>query len=190
MPVVEHTDERTGPWKPTQVIITDSARSEILEEARRWQNEIGENHRTFIHDKDRQLAGRVGEEVFRRVFGGEDIDNVGFDVLYDGMKVEVKTLNRSVRPKPNYNAIVKKNRKRESECDLFYFISTLGPKVDTPYSMVWLCGYITPDEFDRQAEYWKKGEVDPENGFTNRHNCYKMDYGDLRRRDVPNTIEL
>lgn len=188
MPVVEHTDEAPDRAKPTPVNITDETRERFLEEAREWSEEVEEISWGAMDEDGNRTAGKFGELVFREVFGGTIDDEYDYDISYLDMRVDVKTEQVTVVPKWHFNAKIPDSKMRQ-DCDLYYWIAVYGADADEPFSKAWLCGYRQPDEFFEEATLKKRGEPDG-NGFVFSVDTWRVNYSELRRRDVPEEITI
>ena len=178
---------------PTEVFVTPETREKFREAADKWADELGDLHTAMKRNDESKSAGRFGELVFTEVFGGEIQDDYEYDIEYLDMKVEVKTAIRTVAPKPHYNANIS-DYSMGQDCDVYYFMSVLMGDVDEPYSKIWLCGYITPDEYKEKATFHKEGDVDPESpsgySFKFKADCYTLKYRELKRRDIEGSLEI
>lgn len=106
--------------------------------------------------KQEAYTGLLGEFAVHQIFKGyivwrDDFDG-GFDFEHKGMKIDVKTMGRTVDPKPDFvnNFIAyQKNLK----ADAFIFCS-LNKKT----SELTICGWITKDDLLETADKFKKGD--------------------------------
>ena len=104
----------------------------------------------------KQFIGVVSENVVRKHLGYPPLIPNGFDGGYDiewnGYKVDIKSIERRVNPKLDYvNNFV--DAQRNHQADAFMFCS-----VNTRTKNLWVCGWITKKEFIEQATLYKKGE--------------------------------
>jgi len=187
MPVVEHTDPDPDRKSPTLVNITDATRERFLERARKWSEEVKDISWDSLNEDGNRIAGKYGELIFHEVFGGTIDDDYEYDILLDGMKIDVKTSQISVTPLWHYNAVVPADKYRQ-DCDLYYWVSLYGVDSDDPFGKAWLCGYMEPDEFFEKASFTKQG--DRLGAIPSPVNMYSVFYSQLRRRDVPEEIEI
>jgi len=69
------------------------------------------------------VVAYIGEEVVKRVLGGEIEDTYDYDVVYgNNIKVDVKTKERTVPPKEHYNCTVADFNTKQ-ECNEYAFVS-------------------------------------------------------------------
>lgn len=119
------------------------------------------------------IVAYIGEEVVRRVLDGKIEDTYDYDVIYgDSIKVDVKTKERTVPPKPSYNCTVADFNTRQ-KCDEYAFVSVLDD-----HSAAWYLGKMSKEDFYREAKFHKKGELDPDSppsrDFFFRADCYNI----------------
>jgi hypothetical protein len=119
------------------------------------EHNLGERH-SFNGSKEDQYLGLLGEYMtalilqlpveFKPGFDG------GYDLLYNGYKIDVKTMGRTVDPKPHYvNNFL--GYQEKLECDLLMFCS-----INKKTSVYTLCGWIFKTEFLEVADYFPIGE--------------------------------
>ena len=101
--------------------------------------------------------GYYGEEIVKEYFGQVYHDNKSeYDLAYRLNKLEVKAVNASARPEPDFEASVNaaKGIDRKQACDYFVFT-----RIKNDYSLGWIVGYIERDLFFKIAIYRGVGEV-------------------------------
>lgn len=173
-------------YYPTVVRLSDSKRNQLVSQADQWADELG-SLRGSIEDGDGNTAGRFGELLFTEVHGGEIIGDYDYDIVYNGLTVDVKTKRRTVPAKPSYEASIA-DFNPDQDCDLYYFVSV---RTNTEYTVADLMGYIAPETYHSQATFHEQGDRDPDNGFTFSADCYNLEYSELKRDpDLPREIEL
>jgi len=119
------------------------------------------------------VVAYIGEEVVKRVLHGKIEDTYDYDVTYgDGTKVDVKTKERTVPPRENYNCTVADFNTKQ-ECDEYAFVSVLND-----HSTAWYLGKISKKDFYKEAKFYKEGDLDPDSppnaGFYFRADCYNI----------------
>ena len=105
-----------------------------------------------IRKGEGSLVAYIGEEVVKNVLNGEIKDTYDYDIVYQNMKVDVKTKERTVAPKPHYA-----------------FVSVLNTLQEA-----WYLGKISKPDFYKKAVFHRKGEIDPANNFTFKADCYNI----------------
>lgn len=187
MPVVEHTEPDPDRDFPVPVNIRDDTRERLLERARKWSEEVKDISWESLNEDGNRIAGKYGELVFHEVFGGTIEDDYDYDILYDGMKVDVKTSQRTA-PAVWHNRAVIPAEKYEQDCDVYYWISVFGVDSEDPFGKAWLCGWMEPEEFFEKCRFTKKGDV---LGVTKMPvNMYSLFYNELKHRRLPEEIEI
>ena len=125
-----------------------------------------------IRKGEGSLVAYIGEEVAKAVLGGEIEDTYDYDLRYGSKTVDVKTKERTVQPRPNYNCTVADFNTRQ-KCDEYAFVSVLS---DLTYA--WFLGKIEKKGFYEQASFYKEGELDPDSpptkNFYFRADCYNI----------------
>ena len=115
----------------------------------------------------------IGEAVVKRVLNGEIEDTYDYDVMYgDSIKVDVKTKERTVPPRENYNCTVADFNTKQ-KCDEYAFVSVLND-----HSTAWYLGKISKEDFYKEAKFYEEGELDPDSppskDFYFKADCYNI----------------
>ena len=127
--------------------------------------------------ESRKPVGAIGETVLIDYLNGKEVevidnregqDATKYDLLVNGKKVEVKTKDRTVAPKPYYECSVA-DFNTEQDCDEYAFVSVLNNMKEA-----WYLGKISKSDFYKAAVFHKKGEVDPANDFTFKADCFNI----------------
>jgi hypothetical protein len=106
--------------------------------------------------KQQELTGLIGQCIIAQelglplVEGGQGFDG-GFDLVYNGLKVDVKTMGRSVDVQPDYVNHFYARQKRFN-ADAYVFCSYNKNKNELT-----ICGWITKDAFFKKAKFYPKG---------------------------------
>ena len=116
----------------------------------------------------------------------EGSEKYNYDLIKDGLKIDVKTKRRTVDPRPSYAVSIAETSKHQ-ETDTYAFISITfrekrGKGCGATYhglTSIWLCGFMPKKEYFEQAEFWKKGDVDPSNGFRVHADMYNLPMSSL-----------
>jgi hypothetical protein len=114
------------------------------------------------------LVAYIGEEVAKNVLNGEIKDTYDYDIVYQDVKVDVKTKERTVAPKAYYECSVADFNTKQN-CDEYAFVSVLNTLKEA-----WYLGKISKPDFYKQAVFHHKGEIDPANNFTFKADCYNI----------------
>ena len=119
-------------------------------------NNIG-NRGKADGNKSEQYVGLLGETVVKNYLGVDNTFSSGFDGGYDlhynGMKIDVKTMGRTVNPKPYYvnNFIAYQS---DFKCDAYIFCS-----INKKTSELTICGWVTKDELLDLACLYEEGAI-------------------------------
>jgi hypothetical protein len=119
------------------------------------------------------LVAYIGEEIAKTVLKGEIKDTYDYDIVYQNVRVDVKTKERTVAPKPYYECSVADFNTRQN-CDEYAFVSVLDTLKEA-----WYLGKISKLDFYKKAIFHRKGEVDPANNFTFKADCYNIPISSL-----------
>ena len=114
------------------------------------------------------LVAYIGEEVVKSVLCGEIKDTYDYDIVYQNIKVDVKTKERTVPPRPHYECSVADFNTKQN-CDEYAFVSVLDTLKEA-----WYLGKISKPDFYKKAGFHRKGEVDRANNFTFKADCYNI----------------
>ena len=119
------------------------------------------------------VVAYIGKEVVKKVLEGEIKETYDYDVVYgDNVKVDVKTKERTVPPREHYNCPVADFNTKQ-ECDEYAFVSVLND-----HSTAWYLGKISKKDFYKEANFYKKGELDPDSppskDFFFKADCYNI----------------
>jgi len=138
------------------------------------------------------LAGYLAEIALTKYLGCKNIscdkgrDKYDYDLIKDGRKIDVKTKRRTVDPKPFFEVSIAGTSKHQ-KTDTYAFISItfkekrgMGSKAQYyGVESIWLCGFMSKEDYFDKAIFWKKGAVDPSNGFKVHADMYNMPISSL-----------
>jgi hypothetical protein len=127
-----------------------------------------------ITQGDGSIAGFVGEYITADILDGEVMDTYDYDILlrnYD--TVDVKTKRVSSAPKDYYSCSVA-NFNTKQKCTYYAFTRVLND-----ISKAWYLGKISRERFYDIATFHKMGDIDPDNSFIFRADCYNIPIREL-----------
>lgn len=166
----------------------------MIEEAQEWADNLGAIKNSITKGKG-NYVGRLGELALAKHIGaGEAQDQSGYDLVFKGKKIEVKTKRRAVPPRESYLVNIAETSKhqmfRVGRPDVYAFLSAQfeSQKAGQYKNLqkLWLCGYKSPKDFFNQATFYSKGDKDPDMPlYKFSASCYVM-----RIRDLDNVIQL
>jgi hypothetical protein len=135
------------------------------------------NRRTANGTKPQQLTGIVGQSVVMNIFnqgfikGNEGFDK-GIDILYNNLKIDVKTMGRTTDVSSNYtNNFLKLQDYFETE--IYIFCSYHKTKQE-----ITLCGWIGKEDFVNKRKFYPKGSTRKrfdQSTFTTFADLYEID---------------
>ena len=126
-------------------------------------------------------VGALGEIIVwdRYASVTEYVGDYNYDMIIKNVKVDVKTKLQNMAPQPFHRAnIFAFNTKQK--CDYYCFVAIL-----TDLSIGWIIGWKGKDEFFKEAEFHKKGEVDLKGSdptWTFKGDCYCLDNSQLENK--------
>ena len=127
---------------------------------------------------DGNVAGSLGEQAVCMALDAIPADTHSYDVIWNGLRVEVKTKQRTRIPLNWWPASIAATSVHQKDgCDLYIFTTVLYPDglEDAP-SRVYLCGQISPAIFWDKAQFIRKGEAESFNGFRAHADMYNLPY--------------
>lgn len=125
------------------------------------------------------VAGILGELAVLRYFGylnARRNNTYNHDLIIKGFRFDVKTKRRKVDPQPHHCGTIPSYSDQSCHAYIFTSVCYVG---DNP-SHVHLCGWVGKDRFKKEAINYKKGDVNPENGWVCSMDCYCMDYSKMK----------
>jgi hypothetical protein len=131
-------------------------------------------YKNSIRGGEGNTVGYIGEWAVSEVLGGSRVNTPDYDILWDGKRIEVKTKERNVPPRGDFNASIPAFNTKQ-KCDFYAFVSVLSNGKGA-----WYLGKIGRGDFYSKATFSKKGEPDGSNkNFKFRADCYNMPYSEL-----------
>lgn len=120
------------------------------------RNNLG-NRGAFDGSPEQQYTGMLGENMLRISMGLLPSWSIGFDgghdLVINRVKVDVKTMGRSVDPKPDYvNNFV--GYQKSLDTDMFVFCS-----INKTTNTFWICGMAAKQDFLKSASFFPKGSI-------------------------------
>lgn len=117
-----------------------------------------------------RLTGCIGEEVIVKIYGGIISPTYEYDViLNNGVFGEVKTKNRTVDYyREGFECTVAKANTKQ-KCQIYMFAS-----INLDLKIGWAVGHIPKEDFFPKSRELKKGEIDGDNNFKVRADCFNI----------------
>lgn len=148
---------------------------EILDRARQKAEDMGEL-KNSIRKGSGNVVGFLGElmvEEYLKQHGAIEDNTYNYDISFENIKLEIKTKERRGSPKPEYDcSIAKYNTKQQ--CDWYFFVS-----IDNNHNYAWLLGAEKKADYFAKAREYKKGDIDPSNGFVFKADCFNVAISEL-----------
>lgn len=143
-----------------------------IQKAKTLANELG-TLRNSITAGDGNLAGFVGEVVMAEVLDARHANTYDSDLLWNDISIDVKTKRTTVAPKDYYECSIAAYNTKQN-CDLYAFC-----RVNANMDTLWFLGMIPKETYFQKARFLKKGQVDGDNNFVVRADCYNMEIKDI-----------
>ncbi len=120
------------------------------------ENNFGQRGKDDGSPKE-QFIGILSENMVRQYLGHKLIEPKGFDggydIMYNDLRTDIKSMNRTVDPKPFYiNNVFDVQLKHKSEAYIFTSLNTQKKNLS-------ICGWVTKEQFKNRAAFYPKGTV-------------------------------
>ena len=149
-------------------MIEVSITKEQIAIAKLLSDELGSLNNS-ITSGEGNLAGFVGEVVVAEITGSKHANTYDYDlVLPTGKTIDVKTKRTNYPPKENYDCSVAAFNTKQ-KCDYYAFV-----RVKNDFSKAWILGFYNKKDYFTDAKFYRKGDFDPDNGFTFKADCYNI----------------
>ena len=153
-----------------EVVVT----ADMLVEARDKAAEMGKL-RNSITSGAGNIAGFIGEAIAQQVLGGTLTNTYDYDlVLDDGIKVDVKTKQTSVKPLETYDCSIA-NLNTKQQCDYYAFV-----RVKNDFTVGWYLGVYPKEQYMLDSVFMKRGNIDPSNGYVVKSDCWNLPIHQLK----------
>lgn len=149
--------------------------SEMLEKAKLLQDENTVDTKNTLMRDVGGLIGNIGEVVFHTVFPKSCRANTfHYDFIWNRETIDIKTKTCTSIPKFEYDNSIFKYQKQN--CDKYVFI-----RITQDYKKAWIVGMISKENFYKEANLMKKGEIDPRNNFKFLADKYNLPISKLKQ---------
>jgi len=158
----------------TTINITSSMRDKASEKSK----EMGVLKHSIAKGKG-NMYGFLGESLFKQYaspfYKVETHNTYDYDfLLNDDVRIDVKTKSTSVIPRGAYDCSVAAYNTKQ-KCDAYVFC-----RVMHSFDMGFILGGLMKEEFFDKAQFWKKGKIDPSNGYQVKADCYNIKIDQLQ----------
>jgi len=130
-------------------------------------------------NKKEQLIGIIAENTVKNYLGLELLNpkgyDEGFDLIYNGMLTDIKSMSRNVYPKYYYvNNLFDVQLKHKAEAFIF-------TSLNIKEKVLSICGWITKKEFKKKAIFYSKGtqRIRGKENFKLRSDNWEIENKDL-----------
>ena len=158
-----------------KLIEIDSISKTLIEKALQRAKDLPKLKGTFTKNQAGAPVGYVGQMIFAEYVKGDDVDAFNFDVVKNGIRYEVKSKNCTSKPMGNFICSVA-NANAKQKCDYYVFV-----RVMKDFSKAWILGQKSPEDFKKEAMFWKKGQLDPtdDRGYIVKTDSYNLETSKL-----------
>lgn len=145
---------------------------QMIDDAKQRAKNMGILKNSISHGKG-TVAGFIGEVAVANYLGVPLCNTYDYDLIYNDLKIDVKTKHCSVTPLPHYDCSVAAYNTRQ-QCDVYIFVRVL-----MDYKKGWILGGISKEDYFKSSRFMKQGTVDSSNGFMVKADCYNLEIGKL-----------
>ena len=114
------------------------------------------------------VVGAIGEVIVADSIKAKETNTYDYDLTKKGLRIDVKTKRCNTRPMPNYDCSVALHGTKQ-DCDAYVFVRIL-----TDLTKAWILGGISKQSFYKEATLYRKGDIDSNNGFVFKADCYNL----------------
>tara|TARA_R100000008_G_C3573567_1_gene163766 strand:- start:1236 stop:1715 length:480 start_codon:yes stop_codon:yes gene_type:complete len=123
------------------------------------------------------IAGFLGEEIANKIIKGDINNTYDYDIIKNGVTYDVKTKRCTSEPKEYYECSVAAFNTRQ-KCDHYVFVRV--ENVKGKWGRAWILGSYEKDKYFKDARFLKKGQIDGNNNFRVKADCYNIAIKDLK----------
>jgi hypothetical protein len=153
----------------------------MVEKAKEKAEELGVL-RNSITSGEGNLAGFLGEYIASLIMGAEWKNTRDYDIVLDGIKIDVKTKRCTSPPKPYFECSIA-DFNTSQRCDKYVFV-----RVMKDLSKAWILGEMGKDEYYQAAVFVEKGQLDPSNGWRCQADCWNVPISQLNEVAQAQTV--
>lgn len=158
-----------------ELLITEK----MLANAKKLASEMGQLNNSITKGEG-NIVGFLGEEVALVVLSErgnkcQRCNTYDYDIIANSKKVDVKTKLTSVPPKEYYSCSVASFNTKQ-KCDYYAFV-----RINKNMDKAWWCGLYKKEDYYKDAIFMKKGQLDPDNNFVVKADCYNLPISRLKK---------
>lgn len=148
-------------------------KSHHIKKAKKLAEDLGTLNNSITSGQG-NLAGFVGEVVVAEILEAKHTNTYDSDLTwFNNITIDVKTKRTAVTPKDYYECSIAAYNTRQ-KCDLYAFC-----RVNANMDTLWFLGMIPKETYFKNARFLKKGDVDGDNNFVVKADCYNMEIKDI-----------
>lgn len=121
------------------------------------------------------LSGIIGEMIIAEHLDVKRNSTKDYDLIKDGIKIEVKTKQTSVVPEPHYNCSIFRSSKHQ-KWDRVYFV-----RITYNHKKAYILGWMNYKDFYKQAKFIRRGEL-MDGNMKAFADCYNIEIKNLKTR--------
>jgi len=149
---------------------------ELIERAKKKTATVGVLQGS-ITGSSSHVVGAIGELIVADITGATEANTHNYDLILNGKRIDVKTKRCNTRPRDYYDCSVAAHGSKQ-DCDSYVFVRI---KIDG--TKAWVLGEIDKRDFYENATHYRRGDVDPDNGFVFKADCYNLPIRELSQID-------
>lgn len=125
------------------------------------------------------IAGFLGEQVANEVLKGEVTNTYNYDIVgKGGVRYDVKTKRCTSQPKDYYECSIAALQIKQ-DCDHYVFVRI--ENINGKWGRAWVLGSYDKESYFKDAKFLKEGQIDGDNNFRVRADCYNIAIKDLKK---------
>lgn len=142
-----------------------------------WAADQVPDLKNSIRGRKGRIVGALGEIAFSVLADLEPFTHAtyDYDFIYDGLRYDVKTKDRTVPVRPTYEASAYA-KNIQQDYDIYVACSLFRDKATQMYQSVTIIGWITKEDYKTHSTFLPVGSIDPSNGWEVAEACYNCDY--------------
>jgi hypothetical protein len=145
---------------------------EWIENAKKKAKDLGILNHSILKGQG-NITGFIGEFMVENFLKGKIKNTYDYDIVKNGIKIDVKSKKCTSIPKPDYDCSVPAYNTKQ-KCDMYVFV-----RIMNTFDIGWICGIISKKDFFQKAKLWKKGQTDESNMMTFKEDSYNLKIKDL-----------
>lgn len=156
-----------------EIDITEEMVNNAVERA----NDIGHLNNSITAGQG-NLAAIIGEDIVKDYIGGKIDNTYDYDVVKDDILYDVKTKRCTSKPRDYYECSVAAFNTKQ-KCHKYIFVRVLY--TNNEYTKAWILGEYDKEQYFKDAKFLKKGQIDGDNGFRVKADCYNIAISELKK---------